>query len=286
MQDFAGKVAVVTGGASGIGLALSRRFLSENMLVALADVEEEPLVAAEKSLGEEFGAGNVATFVTDVRDANAVEALAASTLDRFGAAHIVCNNAGVAIGGLTWTIPDDRWRWIVDVNLLGVVNGIRAFVPRMIEQGEGHVVNTASVAGLVTTPLASPYTATKHAVVALSECLHMELRMSTADVGVSVLCPAWVRTNIADSERNRPENVMASEFEVARDEQPSMLQSLVEQGMDPGDVADAVVDGIRVGRFWILTHPTSLAAVKLRWQAIENDDQPVFGFSELGSMSG
>lgn len=276
MQDFAGKVAVVTGGASGIGLALAREFLSHDIRVMLADVEDGALQAAEKDLAEDFGPDSVAAHRTDVRDAAAVDALAAATFDRFVTAHIVCNNAGVAVGGLSWTIPDDRWRWIVDVNLLGVVNGIRAFVPRLVEQGEGHVVNTASVAGLITAPLMSPYTATKHAVVALSESLYLDLRIAQGDLGVSVLCPEWVRTNIADSERNRPDDVGPSEFELAAGERSALLESTIEQGMDPADVARAVLDGIRADRFWILTHATSLAAVRKRWQAIEGDGHPVF----------
>jgi NAD(P)-dependent dehydrogenase (short-subunit alcohol dehydrogenase family) len=276
MQDVAGKVAVVTGGASGIGLALAQRFLTEGSKVMLADVERDTLETAEKDLAETFGAGNVGASLTDVRDPSAVEALAEATFDRFGTAHIVCNNAGVAVGGFAWTIADDRWRWIVDVNLMGVVNGIRAFVPRMVEQGEGHVVNTASVAGLVTAPLMSPYVATKHAVVALSESLYMDLRIAEGDIGVSVLCPGWVRTNIADSERNRPLDVSPSEIELAAGDRPSMLQSMLEQGMDPAEVAGKVIDAVRAGRFWILTHATSRDAVKQRFQAIDSDGQPAF----------
>src|SRR5690606_27659568 len=167
----------------------------------------EPLEQAAGEIGDEIGAEHVLAVPTDVRNADAVEALAAATFDRFGAAHVVCNNAGVGVGGLAWTIPADRWRWIVEVNLLSVAHGIRAFVPRMIEQGEGHVVNTASAAGLLTGPGMSPYYATKHGVVALSESLHFDLQLVGAPVGVSVLCPEWVRTQIADSERNRPDGV-------------------------------------------------------------------------------
>src|SRR4029453_18795380 len=140
-------------------------------------------------------------------DAEAVDALGAATFDRFGAAHVLCNNGGVGVGGLAWNVPPDRWRWAVDVNLLGVARGIRAFVPRMIEQGEGHVVNTASSAGILTGPGMSPYFATKHAVVGLSESLHFDPQLTGAAVGVSVLCPEWVRTRIAESERNRPDDV-------------------------------------------------------------------------------
>ncbi len=207
MDDFEGKVAVVTGAASGIGLAMADRFAREGMRVVLADVEREPLERAAQALAEEFGADSVLAVPTDVRDEDAVDALAASTFERFDTAHVLCNNAGVGVGGLSWTVPADRWRWIVDVNLLSVAHGIRAFVPRMIEQGEGHVVNTASAAGILTGPGMSPYFATKHAVVALSESLYFDLHLVGAPVGVSVLCPEWVRTRIAESERNRPDGV-------------------------------------------------------------------------------
>jgi NAD(P)-dependent dehydrogenase (short-subunit alcohol dehydrogenase family) len=278
MDSFAGKVAVVTGAASGIGRALATRFGAEGMRVVMADVEQPVLEAAAGELAGRIGADNVLAVPTDVRDDAAVDALAAATFDRFGTAHVVCNNAGVGTGGLAWTVPADRWRWIVDVNLLGVAHGIRAFVPRMIEQGEGHVVNTASSAGILTGPAMSPYFATKHAVVALSESLHFDLALTGAAVGVSVLCPEWVRTNIADSERNRPAEVAEAvapegmDPEVAR----AFIRSLVEGGIPPEAAADAVLDAIRTGRFWILTHPNTVKAARQRWDAIEHDGQPVF----------
>ena len=276
MDELEGKVAVVTGAASGIGLALARRFATEGMQVVLADVAAEPLEAAAKSLGDEFGADGIASVVTDVRDPAAVDNLAAATFERFGTAHVVCNNAGVAVGGLSWTVPPDRWRWIIEVNLLGVVNGIRSFVPRLIEQGEGHVVNTASVAGFLSAPAMGPYMATKHAVVALTECLHFELQISGGQVGASVLCPEWVRTQIANSERNRPEGVTPMEEADApeADGARSFVQGLVESGIDPAEVAAKVVEAIGSGRFWIFTHPTSLPSARKRWQAIEDDGQP------------
>jgi NAD(P)-dependent dehydrogenase (short-subunit alcohol dehydrogenase family) len=278
MDSFEGKVAVVTGGASGIGLALARRFGSEGMKVVVADVEADALDAAVKSLGDELGADAVLGVPTDVRDPDAVDALRDATFERFGTAHVVCNNAGVAVGGLIWTIPADRWRWIVDVNLLGVVNGIRSFVPRMVEQGEGHVVNTASVAGHITAPAMGPYTATKHAVVALTETLFLDLQLAGNGVGASVLCPEWVRTRIHEAERNRPDEV--DEMAVPGEDTPAVgigdvLQGLIQSGMDPADVADKVLDAITTGRFWIFTHDTSLAAAKRRWAAIESDATPV-----------
>ncbi len=277
VDDFEGKVAVVTGAASGIGRALVDRFGREGMRVVLADVERDALEAAAEEVAAELGRDRVLAVPTDVRDEAAVDALAAATFDRFGTAHVVCNNAGVGVGGLAWTIPADRWRWIVEVNLLSVAHGVRAFVPRMIEQGEGHVVNTASAAGLLTGPGMAPYFATKHAVVALSESLHFDLQLTGATgVGVSVLCPEWVRTRIHESERNRPDGVEEMPG-VGDDEGPGLrdfIQGLVHGGIDPADAAGAVVDAIRTGRFWITTHETTVPAARRRWDAIAADARP------------
>jgi NAD(P)-dependent dehydrogenase (short-subunit alcohol dehydrogenase family) len=277
MEDLSGKVAVVTGAASGIGRAMAERFAREGMRVVLADVERDALDAASDAFAAEHGADHVLAVPTDVRDEKSVDALAAATFDRFGAVHVLCNNAGVGVGGMTWDIPADRWRWIVEVNLLGVAHGIRAFVPRMIEQGEGHVVNTASAAGLLTGPVMAPYYATKHAVVALSEALHFDLQITGTAVGVSVLCPEWVRTRISESERNRPADVEAMPGMPADGEGAgSIIQGLVDSGLDPAEVAGMVVDAIRSGRFWILTHATTLPTAKRRWEAIASDGQPTF----------
>jgi NAD(P)-dependent dehydrogenase (short-subunit alcohol dehydrogenase family) len=276
MDDFTGKVAVVTGAASGIGLALATRFAGEGMRVVLADVERAALDRAAESLAGEFGADHVLAVPTDVREERAVEELAAATFERFGAAHVLCNNAGVGVGGLAWTVPADRWRWAVEVNLLSVAHGIRAFVPRMIEQGEGHVVNTASAAGILTGPGMSPYYATKHAVVALSESLYFDLNVVGAPVGVSVLCPEWVRTQIYESERNRPDGV-AEMPGVAGPDSPTLgdfVKNLVDGGLEPSEVAGMVLDSIRTGRFWILTHPTTIATAQRRWDAIAADGRP------------
>jgi NAD(P)-dependent dehydrogenase (short-subunit alcohol dehydrogenase family) len=292
MDDFEGKVAVVTGAASGIGRALVGRFGAAGMRVVLADVERAALDRTAAVVARDIGADRVLAVPTDVRDEHQVDALAAATFDRFGTAHVLCNNAGVGVGGLTWTVPADRWRWIVDVNLLSVAHGIRAFVPRMIDQGDGHVVNTASAAGLLTGPAMAPYYATKHAVVALSESLHFDLQLTgAAGVGVSVLCPEWVRTNIADSERNRPDGVGEMPPLVGADDAApagggeagdgtegggmrDIVQGLVDGGLDPSDVADEVLAAVRSRRFWIVTHPTTVATAQRRWDAIARDGQP------------
>ena len=274
MDDFTGKVAVVTGAASGIGLALATRFAGEGMRVVLADVERAALDRAAGSLAGEFGDDHVLAVPTDVREEQAVEALAAATFERFGTAHVLCNNAGVGLGGLAWTVPADRWRWAVEVNLLSVAHGIRAFVPRMIEQGEGHVVNTASAAGILTGPAMSPYYATKHGVVALSESLFFDLNVVGAAVGVSVLCPEWVRTQIHDSERNRPEGVAEMPGMAGSGVPGDFVKNLVDGGLEPSEVAGMVLDGIRTGRFWILTHPTTIATARRRWDAIAADGHP------------
>ncbi len=274
MEVLDGKVAVVTGAASGIGLGLATRFGREGMKVVLADVEREPLDRAAAALGEELGADQVLAVPTDVRHEEAIDALAAATFDRFGTAHVVCNNAGVGVGGLAWTVPADRWRWIVDVNLLAVAHGIRAFVPRMIEQGEGHVVNTASAAGILTGPAMSPYYATKHGVVAMSESLWFDLQIVGSPVGVSVLCPEFVRTNIANAERNRPPEVAEIEPPPDAPEIRPIVEALVAGGIDPAEVAGRVVDAIRDGTFWIFPHDTTVDRARGRWNAIGSGGQP------------
>lgn len=251
MQDFTGRVAVVTGGASGIGFAMAQRFAEAGAHVVLGDVEADALEAA----GEKLAATGteVLTLVTDVTDATQVQALADATVERFGAVHVVCNNAGVGGGGLSWETPLETWQWVLGVNLWGVIHGVRSFVPRLIEQPEGHVVNTASVAGLTAPPFMAPYNASKHAVVAVSESLHHELAMAAPHVKVSCVCPAWVRTRIFESERNRPAH-LALPPEPDREAMGEMLRVMVESGMGPDEVAGQVMAAIRAERFWVLTH--------------------------------
>ena len=279
MDDLSGKVAVVTGGASGIGLAFVRRFAAEGMSVVLADVEVDALDAAEKLVADEIGADRVLAVRTDVRDSASVLALAAATFERFGTAHVICNNAGVATGGLSWTIEPERWKWLVDVNLLGVAYGISAFVPRLVDQGEGHVVNTASAAGLLTGPGMAPYFATKHAVVALSESLLFDLQLSGSPVGVTVLCPEWVNTRISESERNLPPEIagMAESDDPSTTFMRETILGMVSGGTDPADIATLVCDAVKNDTFYVLPHDTTLPIAKQRWATIEAGEKPAMG---------
>ena len=265
MRDLAGKVAVVTGAASGIGLAVSRRLSALGMRLVLADIEEPALEKAATDLG---ATGEVLAVRTDVSEWDQVAGLRDRTLERFGAVHLVHNNAGVASGGPLWESSESDWNWVLGVNLMGVVHGIRAFVPLLVEQAEGHVVNTASLAGLLTTPFMGIYNATKHAVVAISETLAKELRMVGSPVGVSVLCPGFVQTAIHEAERNRPEwappPTATAEVEGFRE----IVRQLVEGGIAAVDVADRVVDAVQTDTFYIITHPESFPAVETRMQDI------------------
>ncbi|HZV49710.1 MAG TPA: SDR family NAD(P)-dependent oxidoreductase [Candidatus Dormibacteraeota bacterium] len=279
MRDLRGKVAVVTGAASGIGLALARRLGREPMRVVLADVETEALRRAHRLLADE--GIEVESRVTDVSDAADLERLAAYALDRFGAVHVVCNNAGVGGGGLTWEVPLNVWRWVVDVNLFGVVHGIRAFVPHLLRQGEGHVVNTASVAGLLAGPGLSPYTAAKHAVVGLSESLYHELQLVGSAVRVSVLCPGFVRTRIAEAQRNWLARYGPPPLEPRPEEEATRrrLEEAIASGLEPEAVAEAVRSAILEERFWVLTHPEFGEAVieRARRAATGRDPAPPGG---------
>ena len=284
MQELQGKVAVVTGGASGIGLALSRRFAGEGMKVVVADVEEQALEEATGKLRAD--GADVSGVVCDVTDAGAVQSLADQVMAMHGAVHVVCNNAGVGGGGLSWEAPLETWQWVIGVNMWGVVHGIRAFVPLLLQQEEGHIVNTASVAGLVAAPFMGPYNASKHAVVGLSETLHHELTFIGANVKVSVLCPGWVNTRIADSERNRPAHLAApvgpGEGSAQETTMRDMLQAMLEQGMSTDEVAGKVLDAIRDQQFWVLTHDDVndqwVQAVDRRLNSLRDRSNPVMNF--------
>lgn len=272
MKLEAGKVAVVTGAASGIGFALADRFASAGMHVVVADVDEAGLAAA----AEKIGARGVDTLMvrTDVSDEASVQALAAAALERFGTVHVVCNNAGVTGAGDAWFGPLSTWTWVLGVNLWGVIHGVRAFLPVLAAQGEGHIVNTASIAGLM--PGFGPgYDASKHAVVALTEDLYLTMQQAGLAVGVSVLCPGWVRTNILDSDRNWPAHL--------GDEPPPALgydivlghvRRVIDEGMPPAVVADLVAAAVEENRYWVLPHPEFVEVAVKRWHDIAEGINP------------
>jgi len=278
VQDLNDKVAVVTGGASGIGLALAERFAAAGMKLVLGDIEGDALERAATAL--RVSGAEVATLVCDVSHGDEVDALRDLAVDTFGTAHVLCNNAGVGGGGLLDGLTDNDWNWVLGVNLMGVVHGMRAFLPLLKAQGEGHVVNTASVAGLFAAPFMGPYSASKFAVVAISETLFHELKMTGSDVGVSVLCPAWVNTKIHQSGRNRPERFLDAGVEEPTGDTLSMIAAVIESGMPPADVAECVLDAIVAKRFYILTHPDTKIAIRSRMEAILAEEDPPFFFPQ------
>jgi len=267
MQELRGKCAVVTGAASGIGRAMADAFANEGMCVVLADIESGALEEAAAALR---GRGaRVLAVPTDVSQAEQVQALADRAVAAFGRVDVVCNNAGVALSGSTWEHTLADWQWLLGVNLWGVVHGVRTFVPLMLQQGgEGHIVNTGSVAGLTSNPFMSIYNVTKHAVVTLSETLQKELTLAGAQVRVSVLCPGFVNTRILDAERNRPvalQNAVATERHPTFEE---MASAALAAGLPPAQVAAQVVDAVKTDRFYILTHPEFSPRVRQRMEDI------------------
>jgi len=276
MQELDGKVAVVTGGASGIGRAVARRLAREGMKLTLVDIELGPLEQAAAEL-EDAGT-EVLTQRVDVADAGQMDALAATVLDHFGAVHLVCNNAGVASGGPMWELSTADWEFVLRVNLWGVIHGVRVFTKHLIAQDEGHIVNTASLAGLISVPGLGPYNVTKHGVVTLSETLHGELAALGSKVGVSVLCPGFVSTRLWESERNRPEELQDPDprgTEQEREEGRALLRALIEGSMPAENVADQVLDAVLNERFYILTHENTGSAVEKRMQRILRNENPV-----------
>lgn len=269
MREFAGKTAFVTGGASGIGFALGRAFAEAGMKVMLADVETGALDAAVKSL-HNIGP-DVRGIDCDVADGASVARAAQAAFDAFGKVHVLCNNAGVAAGGGIEDIALESWRWVLDVNLMGVVHGIRAFLPHMRAHGEGgHIVNTASMAGMQSGLGFSPYTASKFAVVGMSEGLAPQL--APFGIGVSVLCPGFVRTRIGESGRNRPEQYGATQTPEPGTPTAAlvaMIDELIRNGLDPADVAARVLAAIQANELYVFTHPEMRTEVEDRFSAIK-----------------
>jgi NAD(P)-dependent dehydrogenase (short-subunit alcohol dehydrogenase family) len=262
MDTFEGKVAVITGGASGLGLAMAHRFADAGANIVIADIEAEPLAMAEAAIAAK--GVKVLPRRTDVAKADELEALAESAYRRFGAVHILCNNAGVGgTSGATWELSLADWQWVVDVDLWSVIHGIRSFVPRMIAGGEeAHVVNTASIAGLVSGAVGGPYTVSKFGVVALSEQLYYELGRAGHNIGVSVLCPGFVNTNIYDSGRNRQE-AYGAQPQAQPTAQASQLRQQLEERrttmMQPAEIGELVFQAVRSRDLYII--PTGSAAL-------------------------
>lgn len=271
MRELKGETAVITGAASGLGRELAVRCAAEGMRLVLADVDEAGLAETAGLLdGVE-----VECVTCDVSRPEDVERLAEVADERFDGARLLFNNAGVAVAGPTWTTTLDEWKWVLDVNLMGVVHGIRSFVPRMLQRGgPAHVVNTASVAGLISPPGSSIYATSKHGVVALSECLHHDLRMAQAEIGVSVLCPAYVNTGIAESDRNRPPELSESNPLAAPYE--AQVRKAVRSGrLSAAEVAETTLDAVKADRFYILTHPKIKGSIEARMRDILEERAPI-----------
>lgn len=255
MEDLQGKVVVITGGAGGIGRALAGCFLEEGAKVMLGDLDSASLQIAADEMASR---GSVATCVVDVTEQASTDRLCEATLDTFGAVHVICNNAGVSGRRHPMAETTDAdWDWVVSVNLMGVVHGIRSFVPGLIEQGEGHVVNTASLAGLSAVPFGAPYSATKHAVVGLSQSLSIELQAGGGGVGVTVLCPDWLRSDIAESITNWPTARLGARPADSTDQLAQLMDGVftdaVAQAPDPASYARKAVDAVKADQFLVLT---------------------------------
>ncbi len=277
-MQISGRTAVVTGAASGIGRALATRFAHEGARVVLADVEDGPLHGTHKELAD--GGAEVLAVTTDVSDPGSVDALAEAAEERFGPVHILCNNAGVSGGANPiWAASENDWTWVLGVNLMGVVHGVRSFVPRMLTHGEqGHIVNTSSVLGL-SSGGGSVYSVSKHAVTRLSEGLWHDLRAAGSSLGVSVLCPGMIATHIVTAERNRPVSLTndldAEEHSRRETNRLATQERFLADGMPPAQVAEMVVEAIGEGRFYVLTHPDSIKRqVEKRLQAILEGSEP------------
>ncbi len=270
MYDVDGKTAVVTGAASGMGLAMAHSFADAGMSVVLADIEADRLDAAVNDL---TAAGRRAIGVTtDVSVEAQIQALAQAALDEFGAIHVVANNAGVGIGGAVEEMSLDDWKWVIDVDLWSVIYGVRTFLPILKEQGEGHITATSSMAGLVSGPVLGAYHVAKHGVVALMDTVRIELKIAKSPVRASVLCPGPVDTAITTSSRNRPDDLPEHETSVQEEKFWNNLSDELARGMDPAEVGDLVLDAVRNERFWILTHPNEfIPLVERRLQAIKSD---------------
>ncbi len=275
MKEFEGKTAVITGGASGIGRAIAERCAKEGMNIVLADIEEKALTDTKKEL--ETKGASVYAIKTDVSKINELETLADRTIENFGQVHLLFNNAGVGAPGAIWECSLDDWKWVLDVNLWGVINGVHVFTPLMIKQNtEGHIVNTASTAGLDYNSYMGPYGVSKFGIVTLSESLYLELKDIGSKVNVSVLCPGFVKTRLDDSDRNRPIGyTTADALSKGALEKLELLNSSLDAGMSPTLVADIVFDAIKEEKLYILTHKDWIPEIEKRMKNIINERNPV-----------
>lgn len=279
MKNLNGKVAVVTGAASGVGLAMAHRFADEGMKIVLADIEAETLHAAEGALRAK-GVETLAVTV-DVMSEPDVTRLADAAFERFDNVHLLCNNAGVApTRGLNaaWDAPKSDWEWVMGVNFMGVLHGVRAFVPRMLAAGaEGHIVNTASVAGMLTS--SNAYNVSKHAVVCLTEGMYKDFRVMGAKLSASALCPGWIRTQIMEAERNRPAQFGArtdpSTLGLGMQQFRDRVRNFVDTGYEPSEIAKQVIDAVREDRFYVMpVQPWIMELVKTRLQDVIEQRNP------------
>jgi NAD(P)-dependent dehydrogenase (short-subunit alcohol dehydrogenase family) len=269
MEQLQGKVAVVTGAGSGIGRALVRRFVAEQMRVVAADVEGATLAETVAGLD------GTSSFVADVAEFDDVDALAEHAYETFGATDVLCNNAGVFAGGLMWERPPSDFSWTLGVNLWGILNAIRAFVPRMLAAGtEAHIVNTVSMAGMCTNAFSGPYTVSKFAAQAATECLAHDLRAIGAPIKVSAVVPAAVATHIASSSRNRPDALAAARSEDAQFVEQALTDLTDTHGAPPEDVAAIIVDAIRTEQFLVPTKPSYAQQLRNRFDALVGKDLP------------
>jgi NAD(P)-dependent dehydrogenase (short-subunit alcohol dehydrogenase family) len=277
MKEFKGKVAVITGGASGIGRGIAERCVQEEIKVVLADIEEAPLRETEQTL--QAKGASVLAVRTDVSKASDIETLARKTLDAFGAVHLLFNNAGVQTRRTIWESTLADWEWVININLWGVIHGVRVFVPIMLQQQtECHIVNTASAVGLISGSGTATYRVTKHGVVSLSETLYLELQQRNAPIGVSVLCPSFVRSRLNEADRNRPAKLQnpPSEKPPTPEEQEleRFFQEMNQGGITPEQCADLVFNAIQNNTFYILTHPELKTAIQKRMEDILQGRNP------------
>ena len=294
MKNFKGKTAVITGAGSGFGLELARLAAGRGMNLVLCDVQQDALDQAAAEL--QLSGVQVLAQRVDVAKADQMQALADAVRSRFGAPHLVFNNAGVATGGLIWEHSLKDWEWVLGVNLMGVAHGVRLFTPMMLAAAqadpgfEGHIVNTASMAGVLNAPNMGVYNVSKHAVVALSETLYQDLRLVTDQIGASVLCPFFVPTGISKSERNRPTEFADASAKPTQSQliAQAMSDKAVSSGkVSAAQIAQAVLDAVEQGRFYIFSHPKSLAGVQTRMEDImqlRNPTDPFAARPEIGAQ--